>query len=158
MTSNIRLLAFSFFFLTLTSPVHALDFELRVDRLASALSIMTEGDRGAVDHALQLIQKGDHSLALVRLSSLNKTNPKNSSLRILTAYALLQAGNLLGAFEEAKKAHAAPDGNSYKCWFLAKVALLSGNKAVCRKELEHVRKAGDMTAEVRKLENELTRN
>jgi hypothetical protein len=67
-------------------------------------------------------------------------------------------GNLVGAFEEAKKAESAPNGNSYKCWFLAKVAVLAGDRKVCRRELKHVKQAGDMVAEVTALERELKGN
>jgi len=129
--------------------------DLRVDRLASALKLLNDEDRNIVDQAVQLIQSGNHSLALVRLSSLNARNPENSSLRILTAYAQLQVGNLLGAFEQAKTAEKAPNGNSYKCFFLAKLALLTGDQASCSRELKHVKGVGDMKADVKELEKEL---
>jgi Flp pilus assembly protein TadD len=115
-------------------------------------------DRNVVRDAISLLKRGDHLLALSRLTAIKDQNPDNSSLRILASYALLQAGNLLGAFEEAEAAHNASNGNSYKCWFLAKVSLLAGNKESCRRELDHVKKAGDMVAEVRELEKELKKN
>jgi len=130
-------------------------FALRFDRLEPALDVLSAADRDTVSDAINLIKSGENVLALSRLSSLKQASPKNSSLRILAAYALLQTGNALGAFEEAEKAHDAPDGNSYKCWFLAKVALLSGKRAVCERELEHVRGAADMVAEAKQLEREL---
>ncbi len=139
------------------APLPAADFALQIDRLSDGLRPLTRGDSRAVQETIQLIRKGSHAAALVRLTELNRNNPSNSSLRILTSYAMLQLGNLFGAFEQAEKAHAAPGGNSYKCWFLAKVALLNGKREVCERELEHVRKVGDMTAEVRALEAEMKR-
>lgn len=126
-----------------------------MDRLSAALRPLSKADARAVQESIQLIQKGSHAAALVRLTELNRGNPDNSSLRILTSYAMLQIGNLLGAFEEAGKAHDAPNGNSYKCWFLAKVALLNGKRELCEREMKHVRGVGDMKAEVRALEEEL---
>lgn len=129
--------------------------DLRMDRLADSLNLLRTEDRAIVEEAVTLIRKGENALALGRLSALNAANPQNSSLRILTAYALLQAGNFLGAFDEAAKAEKAPNGNGYKCWFLAKVALLAGDKAVCKREIKHVKSVGDMAAEVKALEREL---
>ncbi len=141
-----------------TAGLQAESFDLNYDRLRGALNEITGSDQDTVSDAINLIKKGEHVLALSRLSSLKQTNPNNSSLRILAAYALLQAGNLLGAFDEAEKAHDAPNGNSYKCWFLAKVALLNGKKTICERELEHIRSAGDMVSEARQLEKELKKN
>lgn len=132
-------------------------FDLDHARLAPALDELTEGERHAVGDAIALIRNDEHGLALARLSSLKQANPQNSSLRILAAYALLQVGNLVGAFEEAEKAHTAPNGNSYRCWFLAKVALLNGKKSRCERELEHLKRIGDMAAEAAELEKELAR-
>ena len=129
--------------------------DLHFDRLASALTLLTDADRKVVDQAAQLIREGENSGALARLSALTNTNPQNSSLRILIAYAQLQLGNLTGALDEAKKAHDAPNGNSYRCYFLAKIAFLTGDKVTCRRELSHAKNAGDMPNEVRQLENEV---
>ena len=134
------------------------EFPLRYERLEGALAELSESERSSVNQAIVLIRRGEHSLALVRLTALNRGRPQNSSLRILASYAFLQLGNLVGAFEEAKQAHASAGGNSYKCWFLAKVALLHGKKDVCERELEHVRQAGDMAAEAELLARELTKN
>ena len=71
------------------------------------------------------------------------------------AYAQLQLGNLTGALDEAKKAHDAPNGNSYRCYFLAKIAFLTGDNATCRRELNHAKNAGDMPEDVRQLENDV---
>lgn len=136
-------------------PAPAAVMELRVDRLASALTLLSANDHKIVDEAVQLIREGENAGALARLSSLTQSNPENSSLRILIAYAQLQLGNLTGAFEEAKKAHDAPNGNSYRCYFLAKLAFLTGDKVTCRRELNHVKNAGDMPEAVRQLENDV---
>lgn len=127
---------------TCTRPPLQLDYS----QLDGPLESLAHQDRDAVQDAIQLIQRGEHSLALARLSSLNKRNPSNSSLRILTSYALLQAGNFTGAFEEAEKAHAAPDRLAYKCWFLGKVAELSGNQEVADREMAHLEKVGQELA------------
>lgn len=129
--------------------------ELAADQLADPLKLLKDQDRSIVEQAIQLIRSGNHSLALVRLTSLNANNPQNSSLHILAAYAQLHLGNLLGAFDESKKAERAPNGNSYKCYFLAKIALLNGNKKVFQRELKHVKGAGDRQAEARELDKEL---
>jgi Flp pilus assembly protein TadD len=137
------------------AALRAQTFELRFERLAAALAMIEDDDRTVVDQAVDLIRRGEHNLALVRLSGLNEKNPQNSSLRILTAYATLRLGDLLGAFEQAQVAEKAPDHNSYSCWFLAKIALLKGDKDACRRELKHLKGAKDMRAEVAELEKEL---
>lgn len=136
-------------------PAPAPAIELRFDRMASALTLLSDSDRKIVDEAAQLIREGEHAGALARLSALTHANPDNSSLRILIAYAQLQIGNLTGALDEAKKAHEAPNGNSYRCYFLAKIAFLTGDNGTCRRELNHAKNAGDMPDEVRQLQNDL---
>lgn len=131
--------------------------ELQYDRLASALTLLSDSDRKIVDEAAQLIREGENVGALARLSTLAQSNPDNSSLRILMGFAQLQLGNLTGALDEAKKAHDAPNGNSYRCYFLAKIAFLTGDKITCRRELNHVKNAGDMPDETRQLEGDLKR-
>jgi Flp pilus assembly protein TadD len=140
--------------LALAAPP-APSMDLRFDRLASALTLLSDADRKIVDEAVQLIREGEHVGALARLSTLTHSNPENSSLRILMAYAQLQLGNLTGALDEAKKAHEAPNGNSYRCYFLAKIAFLTGDSVTCRRELTHTKNAGDMPEEVRQLQNDL---
>lgn len=129
--------------------------ELQFDRLTSALTLLTDSDRHIVAEAVQLIREGEHAGALAKLSTLTHSNPDNSSLRILMAFAQLQLGNLTGALDEAKKAHDAPNGNSYRCYFLARVAFLNGDTATCRRELNHTKNAGDMPDEVKQLQNDL---
>jgi len=141
--------------LALAAPPPAPGMELRFDRLASALTLLSDSDRKIVDEAAQLIREGENVGALARLSTLTQSNPNNSSLRILMAFAQLQLGNLTGALDEAKKAHEAPNGNSYRCYFLAKIAFLTGDTVTCRRELNHAKNAGDMPEEVRQLQNDL---
>ena len=132
--------------------------ELQYDRLASALTLLNDADRKIVNEAAQLIREGEHVGALARLSALTHSNPDNSSLRILMAYAQLQLGNLTGAFDEAKKAHDAPNGNSYRCYFLAKIAFLTGDNVTCRREIESrqkcrryaARKSGSLQNDLKK--------
>ncbi|MFN0104295.1 MAG: hypothetical protein ACKV2U_19690 [Bryobacteraceae bacterium] len=52
----------------------------------------------AVEQAVDLIRKGEHGLALLRLTSENKDTSAPAQVRIFSAYALLVAGNTLGAF------------------------------------------------------------
>jgi hypothetical protein len=130
-------------------------FSLSFDRLLDPLNMLNSQDRMSVDQAIRLIRSGEHAAALVELASLNQSNPKNSSLRILAAYAELQLGNLLGAYEDAKKGESAPNGNSYKCYFLSKLALLNGKYSVCKHELKHVQRAGEFPAEAAQLKAEL---
>jgi Flp pilus assembly protein TadD len=139
-------------------PAPAPGMELRFDRLASALTLLSDNDRKIVDEAVQLIREGEHVGALARLSTLAHSNPDNSSLRILMAYAQLQLGNLTGALDQAKKAHEAPNGNSYRCYFLAKIAFLTGDNVTCRRELNHAKNAGDMPEDVRQLQNDLKKS
>ena len=141
--------------LAMAAPPPAPAMDLHFDRLTSALTLLTSTDRKVVDDAALLIREGENVGALARLSTLTGSHPDNSSIRILIAYAQLQLGNLTGALDEAKKAHEAPNGNSYRCYFLAKVAFLTGDKATCRRELNHVKNAGDMPMEVRQLESDV---
>jgi len=139
----------------LAAPPPAPAVALQYDRLASALTLLSDADHKVVDQAVELIREGQHAGALARLSTLTHSNPDNSSLRILMAYAQLQLGNLTGAFDEAKRAHDAPNGNSYRCYFLAKIAFLTGDNVTCRRELNHAKNAGDMPEEVRQLQSDL---
>jgi Flp pilus assembly protein TadD len=139
------------------TPALAVTFDLRFERLTEALQILPDADRMSVQEVISLIKRGRNDEAIQRLTKLNQTNPENSSLRVLTAYSLLQLGNLLGALQEADKAHESPNGNSYKCWFYYRLAFLNGRREVCRRELEHVKKAGDMPREARELEKEINK-
>jgi hypothetical protein len=52
----------------------------------------------AVEQAVDLIRRGDYSLALLRLTSEQQDTSVPARARIFSAYALLVAGNTLGAF------------------------------------------------------------
>jgi Flp pilus assembly protein TadD len=119
--------------------VSAENFDLQYGRLATALSGLSTMNKKIVDEAISHIRNGENNLALVRLFELNKENPKNSSLRILTAYTLLRTGDLLGALDHAKQGEGSPNGDAYKCWFLAKIAFVTGDKEVCKRELGHAK-------------------
>ncbi|HBY62934.1 MAG TPA: hypothetical protein DEH78_24185 [Solibacterales bacterium] len=135
--------------------VPAADVPLRLGFLAEPLKVLTADDRATVEEAVRLVERGRHAQALERLSGLSKAHPDNSSIRILAGWAALEAGNLAMALESAVKAHEAPNGNAYKCWFLAKVALLTGDKATCERELNHFHKAPGLKAEARDLRRDL---
>jgi predicted Zn-dependent protease len=128
--------------------------ELRLDLLGAPLARLSAGDRRVLDEAVGLIRKGDHTLALARLSALKNGNPDNGALRVVASYALLQAGNLLGAFDEARKADTRENTTGYICLFLGKVALLTGNTAACDRELKHLSNSKDLAREVAELQRE----
>ncbi len=130
-------------------------FVLNYDLILGPLNGPTPADRDVIQDTIQLIKDGEHTLALNRLSSLSERYPENSGLRILLSYVLLETGNLVGAFEQAEEAHELDGENPYKCWYLAKVSLMTGHMGMCHRELEHLRKAGQMQDAVSELETEL---
>ena len=139
-------------------PVTEPGFDLDYSRLSGPLGALAQTERDTVRDTIELIKKGEHTLALNRLTALKDKNPENSSLHIMASYALLQAGNLAGAFEEAEAAHETRDGNgAYRCWFLGKVASITGNKDVLEREIAHLRRSGEMVAQLRELEEEIMR-
>lgn len=151
------LLTLSLLCLLPAGPVDAVNLDLRFDRLQEAFRLLPESDRGQVDEIIGLLKQGSHKEALSRLEELNRQFPSNSSLRVMTAYALLNLGNVLGAFEEADRAHDAPNGNPYKCLFFSKVALLAGKHEACKRELQHAKVNKEQPKEVREIEMELKR-
>ena len=58
--------------------------------------------------------------------------------------------------DQATQAESSPNGNSYKCYFRAKLALLTGDKVTCQRELEHLRGVGDKEG-ARQIASELKR-
>ena len=141
---------------------HAASPELHFDyaRIAGPLASLDDADRKTVEDTVALMKRGDHKLALVRLSALNDRNPSNSSLRLLSSYALLQMGNLAESLSEAQRAHDAADHGVYQCYVLAHVAAINGKKDVARREIEHVNSAGDpaMRADMESLSNRVGTN
>lgn len=149
------LLAFVMCSLLSVQPLDAINLELRFERLQEAFGLLSQADRPAVDDVIVLLKQGSHREALGRLEELNRQYPANSSLRVMTAYALLNLGNVLGAFQEADRAHDAPNGNPYKCLFFAKVALLAGKQEACKRELQHAKENKEQPKEVREIELEI---
>ena len=73
---------------------------LDLKELAEPLRGLKAEEQKILDEAVQLIQRKEHSLALVSLARLVEVNPRNSGFRVLKAYVLLQLGNLLGALDD----------------------------------------------------------
>ncbi|MCX6599441.1 MAG: hypothetical protein NTV70_24065 [Acidobacteria bacterium] len=136
------------------APVQAEIFALKFERLNGALAMLSSTDRQTVDNAIALIKRGDHNLALIELNSVSKSNPTSAGVRVLSAYALLNLGNTLGAFQEAKTAESVGH-DSYICSFLGRVAYLVGDVRACKREIKHVRAAGDPDGEAAALEREI---
>lgn len=117
--------------------------ELNFKALAEPLQDLTPKDKKVVDEAIKLIREKRDVEALTSLTNLTQSNSENSAIRVLRAYVLLELGNLTGALDDATVAEASGVPATYKCWFLAQVAFLAGNKPLCRREIKHVR--GDST-------------
>src|SRR5262249_53184491 len=120
------------------APGAAPQLRLEIKALAEPLRDLKPEEARIVDDAIELIQKGEHAPAFLALTGLTERNPNNSALRVLRAYTLLQLGNLLGALDEARAAESGRIRSAYRCWFLAQVAYLAGNKPLCKREIRHV--------------------
>lgn len=129
--------------------------QLDLTALSQPLSNLKSDERDLVDQATDLIRQGKHAEALASLTSLTHSNPMNSGLRVLRAYALLELGNAAGALEDATIAESAGGHAAYRCWFLAQVAVLAGNKPLCRREIRHVSKDPTYGNAARQLSREL---
>ena len=112
--------------------------QLDFKALTEPLQDLTAADHRIIDRAIQSIRQNEHSVALAYLTGLTATNPMNSGVRILRAYVLLELGNIAGALGEAMTAESTGAHSGYRCWFLAQVAYLAGNKPLCRREISHV--------------------
>jgi hypothetical protein len=119
----------------------SLQVDLDIKALAGPLRDLNPEEEQAVEDTIELIRHGEHTLALLSLARLTGRNPNNSALRVLRAYVLLQLGNLLGALDDARAAESGRIHSAYRCWFLAQVAYLAGNKGLCKREALHL--AGD---------------
>lgn len=124
-----------------TAPARSVQLDLDLKALAEPLQDLTPAEREVVDGAIKLMGQKQHLLALAYLTRLTTSNPKNSALRVLRAYVMLELGNVTGALDEARIAEASGLRSAYRCWFLARVAYLAGNKPLCRREISHI--AGD---------------
>ncbi len=129
--------------------------ELDLKALAGPLEDLTPEDKKVVDEAIKLIHDNRDADALTSLTKLTRTNPKNTTVRVLRAYALLELGNLAGALSDATFAESSGVPATYKCWFLAQVAYLSGNKPLCRREIKHVSHDPTYALEAEKLHHAL---
>lgn len=69
-----------------------------VEAAAERIAGFHPGRSVAVEQAVDLIRRGDYSLALLRLTSERQDRSVPAQARIFGAYALLVAGNSLGAF------------------------------------------------------------
>ena len=125
--------------------------ELNLKALREPLQDLTPDERKTVDEAIGLIERNEHAEALARLNRLTESNGKNSSLRVLRAYVLLELGNAAGALSDAKVAESTGGHAAYKCWFLAQVAYLAGNKPLCHREIKHLSGDPQYRPEVEKL-------
>jgi hypothetical protein len=151
-------LCFAIAIIALPTRALAADFSIDYSRLTPSLRLLTDDDRAAVERAVEAIKAGNDTIALASLTSLTASNPENSSLRILAAYAQLRLGNLLGALDQARRAEKAPDGNAYKCVFLSRVALAAGDRRTCQHELDHALKAGERGTDITAVQNGLKQN
>ncbi len=120
------------------APSRSVQPVLNLKALAEPLQDLTAEERNSVDAAYRLIRQKKHLLALTSLTSLTETNPKNSAIRVLRAYVLLELGNITGSLNDASFAEESGGRSAYRCWFLAQVAYLAGDKPLCRREIGHI--------------------
>jgi len=130
---------------------------LDLKALSEPLQDLTPADHEILDKSVKLIGDGKHIQALAYLTELTVSNPRNSALRVIRAYALLEMGNIAGALGDARIAEDSGTHSAYKCWFLAQVAYMAGDKPLCRREIKHL--AGNVTYApgVEKLSDDLKR-
>jgi hypothetical protein len=114
------------------------DLKLDIKALTEPLQDLMPAERQVVDEVIDLIRQKRHALALLDLNRLTASNPSNSALRVLRAYVLLELGNITGGLNDARSAEASGARSAYRCWFLAQVAYLAGNKPLCRREIKHL--------------------
>lgn len=129
--------------------------QLNLKALAEPLQDLTPAERKVVDRTVVLIRDMRHGEALANLTSLTESNGKNSAVRILRAYVLLELGNVAGAVDDAKVAESSGIHTAYKCWFLAQVAYLTGNKPLCRREIKHLGSDSPYSLNAQKLSRDL---
>jgi hypothetical protein len=118
--------------------------------LAGSARALNSGDGKVFDDAIQLIKLGNHAEALLSLTRLTGSNPKNVAVRATRAYVLLQVGNLLGALDDARIAEKNPHA-AYRCWLLAQISYLAGNQRICKREVKHLEGNPEYGAEAAKL-------
>jgi hypothetical protein len=129
--------------------------QLNMPALAPAVRELSTQDSKVFDETIALIQKGDHAVALISLTRLEGSNPRNVAVRAVRAYVLLQVGNLLGALDDARVAEKTGPPSPYRCWMLAQISYLAGNQRLCRREVKHLEGNPEFGAEAEKLGREL---
>jgi len=137
-----RIFVIVYFFIVALAQPQALPAqvkpELNLKALAQPLAGLTPQDHQVVDEAIRLIEDRKHVEALAVLTRLTQSNSQNSAVRVLRAYVLLELGNVAGALDDAKVAENSGGHAAYRCWFLAQVAYLAGNKPLCHREIKHI--------------------
>jgi Flp pilus assembly protein TadD len=143
--------------LLLAAALQSAPVDLPLKGLSEPLQTLTNPQRKTLDRSIALIRRGEHLAALSVLQEMAKNTPGSSAVRVVLSYALVQAGNIAGAFDEARIAEGAPDHNSYVCVFLAKIALLAGDASTCRREIEHARPTGKHQKDIKEIESALAK-
>jgi len=96
-----KVFAASAVFVVLISGIgQGISGECAVELAAEHIAGFQPGRSVAVEQAVDFIRRGDYSLALLRLTSERQDTSMPAQARIFSAYALLVAGNTLGAFPE----------------------------------------------------------
>ena len=129
--------------------------DLDLKAMAEPLKDVKAGDSQVVDETVRLIQQKQHAAALANLTRLTANNPGNAALRVLRGYVLLELSNVTGSLEEARIAEESGSRSGYKCWFLAQVAFLAGDKPLCRREIGHLTGDPVYGPKVRRLSQDL---
>lgn len=80
------------------ASARAAEFPLQFDRLTKFFDRVSPAERATLEDSIALLKNGDHSLALIKLKQLTQSNSASAGVRVLLAYALLNAGNQLGAY------------------------------------------------------------
>ncbi len=129
--------------------------DLGLKALQEPLQTLSTGDRQVVDTVIGLIKESKHTQAFAYLTTLTTNNPMNSSVRVLRAYVMLELGNLTGALDDAKSAEDSGTHSAYRCWFLAQVAYVAGDKSVCLREIKHLDGSAEYGAQAQQLGRKL---
>ncbi len=139
------------------APARSVQPELDLKAMGEPLKDVKAWDSEVVNETVRLIQQKQHAAALVNLTRLSANNPANAALRVLRGYVLLELGNATGSLEEARIAEESGSRSAYRCWFLAQVAYLAGDKALCRREIGHLTGDPVYGPKVRRLNQDLER-
>ena len=119
--------------------------------LAIPARALSTADGKVFDDAIELIRRGNHAEALLSLTRLTGSNPKNVAVRATRAYVPLQVGNVLGALDDARVAEKTGPPTAYRCWLLAQISYLAGNQRLCKREVKHLEGNPEYGVEAAKL-------